>query len=54
MAILPFAEHDNTTLSEQTAKALTAASRIGGDIDVLVAGKGAGRGDRRRPVDPGR
>jgi electron transfer flavoprotein alpha subunit len=43
MAILLFAEHDNTTLSEQTAKALTAASRIGGDIDVLIAGKAAGR-----------
>jgi electron transfer flavoprotein alpha subunit len=43
MAILLFAEHDNTTLSEQTAKALTAAARIGGDIDVLIAGKAAGR-----------
>jgi electron transfer flavoprotein alpha subunit len=41
MAILLFAEHDNTALSEQTAKALTAASQIGGDIDVLVAGKAA-------------
>ncbi|HMQ94540.1 electron transfer flavoprotein subunit alpha/FixB family protein, partial [Amaricoccus sp.] len=42
MAILLVAEHDNSTLSDQTAKALTAASRIGGDIDVLVAGKAAG------------
>jgi len=42
MAILLFAEHDNTSLSEQTAKALTAASQIGGDIDVLIAGKAAG------------
>ena len=42
MAILLFAEHDNAALSEQTARALTAATRIGGDIDVLVAGKGAG------------
>jgi electron transfer flavoprotein alpha subunit len=41
MAILLVAEHDNATLSEQTAKALTAASQIGGDVDVLVAGKGA-------------
>jgi electron transfer flavoprotein alpha subunit len=39
MAILLFAEHDNVTLSEQTAKALSAAARIGGDIDILVAGK---------------
>ena len=41
MAILLFAEHDNASLSDQTAKALTAALQIGGDVDVLVAGKGA-------------
>ena len=41
MAILLIAEHDNRSLSEQTAKALTAATKIGGDIDVLVAGQGA-------------
>jgi electron transfer flavoprotein alpha subunit len=41
MAILLFAEHDNETLSEQTAKALTAAIAIGPDVHVLVAGKGA-------------
>jgi electron transfer flavoprotein alpha subunit len=41
MAILLFAEHDNATLSDQTAKALTAASQIGGDVHVLVAGSGA-------------
>jgi electron transfer flavoprotein alpha subunit len=41
MAILLIAEHDNDSLSDQTAKALTAAARIGSDIDVLVAGKGA-------------
>lgn len=42
MAILLFAEHDNAALSEQTAKALDAATRIGGDIDILVAGAGVG------------
>jgi electron transfer flavoprotein alpha subunit len=41
MAILLIAEHDNATLSDQTAKALSAASKIGSEIDVLVAGKGA-------------
>ncbi|MGK9286596.1 electron transfer flavoprotein subunit alpha/FixB family protein [Sinorhizobium meliloti] len=41
MAILLLADHDNATLSDQTAKALTAAVKIGGDIHVLVAGKGA-------------
>lgn len=41
MAILLLAEHDNNNLSDQTAKALTAALAIGGDIDVLVAGHNA-------------
>jgi len=41
MAILLLADHDNASLSDQTAKALTAASKIGGDIHILVAGKGA-------------
>ncbi len=41
MAIFLLADHDNATLSDQTAKALTAASKIGGDVHVLVAGKGA-------------
>ena len=41
MAILLIAEHDNVSLSDQTAKALTAATKIGSDVDVLVAGKGA-------------
>ena len=41
MAILLLAEHDNASLSDQTAKALTAAQAIGGDIDILVAGSGA-------------
>jgi electron transfer flavoprotein alpha subunit len=41
MAILLIAEHDNATLSDQTAKALSAAQKIGSDIDVLVAGNGA-------------
>lgn len=41
MAILLLAEHDNATASEQTAKTLTAAAKIGGDVHVLVAGAGA-------------
>src|SRR5690606_36007897 len=41
MAILLIAEHDNATLSEQTAKALSAALQIGSDVHVLVAGKDA-------------
>jgi electron transfer flavoprotein alpha subunit len=41
MAILLVAEHDNAHLSDQTAKALSAAAKMGGDVHVLVAGKGA-------------
>ncbi len=41
MTTLLVAEHDNSALSDQTAKALTAATEIGGDVHVLVAGKGA-------------
>lgn len=41
MAILLLAEHDNASLNDQTAKALSAASKIGGDVHVLVAGSGA-------------
>jgi electron transfer flavoprotein alpha subunit len=40
MAILLIADHDNESLSDQTAKAMTAATEIGGDVHVLVAGKG--------------
>jgi electron transfer flavoprotein alpha subunit len=40
MAILLLAEHDNASLSDQTAKALTATTEIGGDVHILIAGKG--------------
>lgn len=38
MSILLLAEHDSSGLSDQTAKALSAAALIGGDIHVLVVG----------------
>jgi electron transfer flavoprotein alpha subunit len=41
MAILIIAEHDHASLSDQTAKAVSAATQIGSDIHVLVAGKDA-------------
>jgi electron transfer flavoprotein alpha subunit len=41
MAILLLADHDNASLSDQTAKALSAAAKIGGDVHVLVAGRAA-------------
>ena len=40
MTILLLADHDGKVLSEQTAKALTAAAQIGGDVHILVAGAG--------------
>ncbi|TCT28480.1 electron transfer flavoprotein subunit alpha/FixB family protein [Martelella mediterranea] len=39
MTILLLAEHDGTTVSDQTAKAATAATAIGGDLHLLVTGK---------------
>jgi electron transfer flavoprotein alpha subunit len=41
MTTLVLAEHDNTHLNEATAKAVSAAAKLGGDVHVLVAGKGA-------------
>ncbi|WOI52096.1 electron transfer flavoprotein subunit alpha/FixB family protein [Parvularcula sp. LCG005] len=42
MAILVIADHDNAALSDATGKTVTAAAKMGGDIDVLVAGTNAG------------
>jgi electron transfer flavoprotein alpha subunit len=39
MAVLILAKHDNRTLNDATAKTVTAAKAIGGDITVLVAGQ---------------
>ncbi len=41
MAVLLIAEHDNKSLKDATHKALTAASQMGGDVHVLVAGNKA-------------
>jgi electron transfer flavoprotein alpha subunit len=40
MTTLLLAEHDNKVLRDTTAKALTAASQLGSDVHVLVAGQG--------------
>jgi electron transfer flavoprotein alpha subunit len=40
MAVLLLAEHTNDALNALTAKALTAAIAIGGDVHILVAGQG--------------
>jgi electron transfer flavoprotein alpha subunit len=41
MAVLLLAEHDNKSLAPATAKALDAAAKFGGEVDILVAGEGA-------------
>jgi electron transfer flavoprotein alpha subunit len=40
MTTLLLAKHDNASLKDSTAKALTAARALSGDVHVLVAGKG--------------
>ncbi len=42
MATLLIAEHSNAALNDATAKALTAATQIGGDVHILVAGENCG------------
>ncbi|KZL23510.1 MULTISPECIES: electron transfer flavoprotein subunit alpha/FixB family protein [unclassified Pseudovibrio] len=42
MTTLLVAEHSNSALNEATAKALTAAVEMGGDVHILVAGKDCG------------
>ena len=41
MSVLVIAEHDNAALKPATLHAVTAASKLGGDIHVLVAGANA-------------
>ena len=41
MAVLLIAEHDNKSLKDATSKAMTAATALGGPVDILVAGQGA-------------
>ena len=55
MAVLILAKHDNAQLNDATARAVTAAKAMGGDIDVLVAGEGAGgvaEAATRQPIAP--
>jgi len=42
MAVLVVAEHDNASVKEATNKVVSAAAKMGGDVDVLVAGHNAG------------
>lgn len=40
MAVLVLADHDNASLNAATAKTVTAAKALGGEVHVLVAGEG--------------
>lgn len=42
MSILVIAEHDNASIKGATLNTVTAASKIGGDVEVLVAGSNCG------------
>jgi electron transfer flavoprotein alpha subunit len=48
MSILVIAEHDNANLKGATLNTVSAAAKLGADIDVLVAGAGL----RRLPPRP--
>jgi electron transfer flavoprotein alpha subunit len=41
MSVLVLAEHDNQSLKDATLSAVTAAGELGGDVHLLVVGKGA-------------
>jgi electron transfer flavoprotein alpha subunit len=41
MAVLVIADHDGASLRETTAKTVTAAQAVGGEIDIVVMGQGA-------------
>ncbi|MDR2188093.1 MAG: FAD-binding protein [Azonexus sp.] len=42
MSVLVLAEHDNAQLKGATLNAITAATRLGGEVHLLVAGNGCG------------
>ena len=41
MSVLVIAEHDNITLNHATRSVVSAATQIGGGVDILVAGSGS-------------
>ncbi|WP_374275533.1 electron transfer flavoprotein subunit alpha/FixB family protein [Brevundimonas sp.] len=41
MAVLVIADHDGQSVRDTTAKTVTAAQKLSGDIDILVVGQGA-------------
>ena len=53
MAVLVLAEHDNKVLRKATLNAVAAAQKIGGDIELLVAGHQAGEAAKAASQVPG-
>ena len=53
MTTLVVAEHDSKTIRKATLNALAAAQKIGGDIDILVAGHNAGEAAKAASQIPG-
>ena len=53
MAVLVIAEHDNRSIRKATLNAVAAAQKIGGEIDLLVAGQGAGDAAKAGAQVPG-
>ena len=53
MSILLLADHDNTSLESATFHAVTAATQIGGDVHVLVAGGSAAPAAQAAAAIPG-
>lgn len=52
MTILLIAEHDNSQLNEATSRVLTAATQLGGEVHVLIAGADcAGVADQTAALD---
>jgi electron transfer flavoprotein alpha subunit len=51
MAVLVIADHDNATLKDNTEKTVTAALKLSGDIDVLVAGQSSANGGAKAVAD---
>ncbi len=52
MAVLVVAEHDNASVKDATNKTVTAALALSSDVDVLVAGQGAGAAASTPKVQP--
>ena len=51
MAVLVIADHDNTTLKDNTQKTVTAALKLSSDVDVLVAGQSSANGGAKAVAD---